>query len=134
MAPQERSWHLSDPGYMATLYQMRDQYRANAEHAIEAGELRKASELLWGAVTQQLKALAATRDVIITSHRDFFDFLRQLAGEVKDETLYKDFVALNALHQNFYDETIPSDVFPDYYEKAIQYITRLDGLAKKALA
>lgn len=111
---------------------MRDQYRANADHAIEAGELRKASELLWGAVTQQLKALAATRQVVITSHRDFFDFLRQLASELKDESLYKDFVALNALHKNFYDETIPADVFPDYYEKSNQYIGRLDALSKSA--
>ena len=125
---------MSDTGYMATLYQMRDQYRANAEHAIEAGELRKASELLWGAVTQQLKALAATRDVIITSHRDFFDFLRQLASEIRDDTLYKDFVDLNALHKNFYDETIPPDVFPDYYAKSIEYIARLDMLARNALA
>ncbi len=117
---------------MATLYQMRDQYRANAEHAIEAGELRKASELLWGAVTQQLKALAATRNIVITSHGQFFDFLRQLSSETKEAALYKDFVALNALHRNFYDETIPPDVFPDYYEKAIQYIARLDKLARTA--
>jgi hypothetical protein len=117
---------------MATLYQMRDQYRANAEHAIELGEFRKASELLWGAITQQLKALAATRNVLITSHREFFDFLRQLASETRDEALYKDFVALNALHKNFYDETIPSDVFPDYYEQTIRYIARLDQLARSA--
>jgi Archaeal PaREP1/PaREP8 family len=123
---------LSETSYLATLFQMRDQYRANAEHAIEAGELRKASELLWGAVTQQLKALAATRDVVISSHRDFFDFLRQLAKDVQDDSLFKDFVSLNALHRNFYDETIPPDVFPDYYEKSIQYIARLDKLARTA--
>ena len=111
---------------------MRDQYRANAEHAIEAGELRKASELLWGAVTQQLKALAATRDVKITSHRDFFEFLREFARDLQDEALYKDFVALNALHRNFYDETIPSDVFPDYYRDSIRYIGRLDDLARES--
>lgn len=117
---------------MATLYQMRDQYRANAEHAIEAGELRKASELLWGAIAQQLKALAATRNILITSHRQFFDFLRQLASEISDESLYKDFVALNALHKNFYDETIPPDVFPDYYDQSLKFIARIDQLARNA--
>jgi hypothetical protein len=61
---------------------MRDQYRANADQAIAGGEYRKASELLWGAVTQQLKALAATYNIVITSHRQFFDFLRQLAAEL----------------------------------------------------
>ena len=113
---------------------MRDQYRANAEHAIVAGEYRKASELLWGAVTQQLKLLAATQNIIISSHRQFFEFLRQLAFELKDESLYKEFIALNALHQNFYDEAIPEDAFPDYYERSIQFIRRLDELARRAAA
>jgi hypothetical protein len=109
---------------------MRDQYRANAEHAIGVGELRKASELLWGAVTQQLKALAAARDVEIKSHGDFFNFTRQLGKDTGDEALYTDFVTMNALHKNFYDETIPSDLFPGYYERAVQYIDHLDRLVR----
>jgi hypothetical protein len=122
---------LSESEYLSKLYQTRDQYRSNAEHAIVAGEYRKASELLWGAVTQQLKALAATYNTVITSHRQFFDFLRQLAAELKDKPIYADFVDLNALHKNFYDEVIPPDLFPDFYEKTIRYIGRLDALARK---
>src|SRR6266702_683917 len=114
--------------YFKGLYQTRDQYRSNGKHAIAAGEYRKASELLWGAVTQQLKALAATHNIVITSHRQFFDFLRQLAAELEDKPLYEDFVALNALHKNFYDEIIPSDLFPGFYQKAIEYVVRLETL------
>ena len=110
----------------------RDQYLSNAEHAIAAGEYRKASELLWGAVTQQLKALAASRNILITSHRQFFDFLRQYAAESGDRKLYEDFVTLNALHANFYDEIIPSDAFPIFYQKAIDYITRLETLERNS--
>ena len=110
---------------------MRDQYRSNAEQAIAAGEYRKASELLWGAITQQLKALAARYGVEIKSHREFFEFLRQLSLEQHDETLYREFVNLNALHKNFYDETIPPDVFPDFYSRSIRFIERLDLLAMK---
>jgi len=121
---------LSDAGYLAHLYQTRDEFRSNADQAIVAGELRKASELLWGAVTQQLKALAATRNVLITSHREFFDFLRQCSKELHETQLYADFVSLNALHRNFYDETIPPDAFPEFYDKAIQFIGRLDELVK----
>ena len=124
---------MSDVDYVKGLYQTRDQYRANAEHAIALGEYRKASELLWGAVTQQLKALAATHNIVITSHRQFFDFLRQLASELGDRPLYEDFVDLNALHKNFYDEIIPPDVFPRFYEKAIEYIVRLQTLAGGSL-
>jgi hypothetical protein len=119
-----------EPEYLAVLYQTRDQYRSNADHAVELGEFRKASELLWGALTQQLKAFAATRNIVITSHRQFFEFLRQLAGELKDKSVYADFVELNALHKNFYDEVIPVDLFPDYYERALQYIIRLDAMTR----
>lgn len=122
---------MSDGSYLETLYEMRNQYRLNAEHAIKAKEYRKASELLWGAVTQQLKAFAATRGIAIGSHRQFFDFLRQLSSELNDKSVYVEFVALNALHQNFYDETIPSDIFPDFYNRAIEYIGRLDSLIPK---
>ena len=94
-----------------------------------AGEYRKASELLWGAVTQQLKALAATRDIMIQSHRDFFDFIRQLAKELNDKSLYDEFVALNSLHRNFCDEVIPPEDFPDFYRRTIHYIERLEGLS-----
>ncbi len=123
---------MSDLGYIQGLYYARDEYRANAEHAIAAGEYRKASELLWGAVAQQLKALAARHNIVITSHRQFFDFLRQLSSELGDSPLYEDFIALNALHKNFYDEIIPPDAFPGFYQKAIEYIVRLEKLAAVA--
>ncbi|MEQ1473111.1 MAG: PaREP1 family protein [Candidatus Acidiferrum sp.] len=110
------------------IQQIRNQYRSNAEHAVALGELRKASELLWGAVTQQLKALAASRNTVIRSHRQFFDFLRQFAAESGENWLYEEFVSLNALHTNFYDEIIPPDTFPILYQKAIEYIARLERL------
>ena len=121
---------MSELEYLAQLYEIRDQYRSNAEQAIAAGEFRKASKLLWGAITQQLKALAATYSVAISSHREFSDFLRQLSAELHDKTVYEDFVSLNALHKNFYDDTIPSDVFPDFYDKSIQFTARLARLAR----
>ena len=75
---------MNDSGLLGDFMGTRDQYLSNAEHAIAAGEYRKASELLWGAVTQQLKTLAASRNILITSHRQFFDFLRQYAAESAD--------------------------------------------------
>lgn len=120
---------MSEVDDIDAFYQTRDQYRSNAEHAILAGEYRKASELIWGAVTQQLKAIAAKRNTVITSHRQFFDLLRQLASDLEDRSLYEEFVALNSLHQNFYDEVIPADVFPGLYQRAIDYIGRLENLS-----
>ena len=124
---------LSEPPLLAHFYRTRDQYRKNAEQAIGTREYRKASELLWGAVTQQIKALASAYNVVIESHREFFDFLRQFAGELQDPKLYEDFVALNALHRNFYDEVIPADIFPLYYEKTLEFLSRLDDLLRVKL-
>ena len=130
---ESRFWRLSasESQYLSGLYQTRDQYRSNADQAVRLGEFRKASELLWGAVTQQLKAFATTHNILITSHRQFFDFLRQLSGELGDKSIYAEFVELNALHKNFYDEVIPVDLFPDYYEKALHYIGRLVALTSQ---
>jgi hypothetical protein len=132
MMRAERLWLLSESGLPNDFRQTRDQYRSNAEHAIALGEFRKASELLWGALTQQLKELAASHNILIRSHRQFFDFLRQYAVETDDRSLYEDFVALNALHANFYDEVIPADAFPIFYQKAIEYIAHLERLAERS--
>jgi len=121
---------LIDSQYLAHLERTRNEYLSNAQGAIAKREFRKASELLWGAVTQQIKALAATRNIVIESHRDFFNFLRQLSAELQEKQLYDEFVDLNALHKNFYDETIPADAFPRFYEQAIRFIGRLDKLTR----
>ena len=111
-------------------YRTRDEYRNNANKAIAALEYRKASELLWGAISQQIKALAATRNVLIETHRQFFDFMRQFAKESEDPGLYEEFVALNALHRNFYDEIIPTDLFPKYCERALNLVQKLDEITR----
>lgn len=119
---------LSSPSLIAEFFRTRDQYRSNADLAIGAAEYRKASELLWGAITQQLKAYAATRNVLIESHRQFFDFVRQLGEEIGDNQIYPEFVALNALHKNFYDEVIPPDIFQSYYNRTVAFIRRIESL------
>lgn len=121
---------MSEPELLQVFYKARDEYRSNAQKAIASQEYRKASELQWGAVTQQLKAFAATCNVLIQSHREFFEFLRRLAKELEDPTLHQEFIHLNALHRNFYDEVIPPDAFPDYYERSERFIARIQDLAK----
>ncbi len=112
----------------------RNQYYKNAEELMSRGELRKASEMLWGAVTQTLKALAALRDIEINNHNDFFAATEQLAKEKKDPTIYTTFLELNTLHRNFYDKFIPTEGFPLYASKAREYIRKLQWLIHEVLA
>jgi len=112
---------------------MRDHYLCNAEETIKKEELRKASELLWGAITQAIKALGSASNIYIGKHGEFFDFVRDVGRETNDNELYLLFLDLNALHKNFYDETIPSQDFPIYYEKAYLFLRKMDEITRRVL-
>ena len=62
----------------------RDHYLSNADETISKRELRKASELLWGGVTQSIKLLAATKNIAIHSHTEFRIFVRTISAEIKE--------------------------------------------------
>ncbi|MEM2917434.1 MAG: PaREP1 family protein [Candidatus Bathyarchaeia archaeon] len=110
---------------------MRDAYFVNAEKLAREGEFTKASEFLWGAVTQAIKALAAKFDIRIDKHSQFFGFMETLAKEVKEPQLYEDFLFLNDLHKNFYDEKIRPADYEIYLKKAVLFIRKLEKLMEK---
>jgi hypothetical protein len=110
---------------------IRDEYFANAESFAGKREYRKASELLWGAVTQTIKALAAKHGLVIEAHSQFFDFMQELAKETEDEAIYKTFLFLNDLHRNFYDEKIRPSDFGIYLKEAYDFIVKLNTLMEK---
>ena len=106
----------------------RDHYWANALDCAARKELRKASELAWGAVAQALKALAASAGLHLGTHRQLADFARDLSC-VTGDAYYKDeFRDLNALHVNFYDGILDETDFPQYLARAEQFIRRLAEL------
>lgn len=109
----------------------RDVLYQNAEELIVRGELRKASEMLWGAVAQSVKALAVASNVRISNHNQFFLFLQELCKELGDSYFYAAFVELNNLHRNFYDEFIPKDAFQLLHKKAFDFIRRIDEFLEK---
>lgn len=111
---------------------MRDEYFANAEKFAGKGEYRKASELLWGAVTQAIKALAAHHGLVIENHAQFFDFMQEVAKETEDELLYKTFLLLNDLHKNFYDPKIRSVDFGIYMKEAYRFMSKLKEIMEKS--
>ena len=111
--------------------EMRDQYLSNAQECIGKKELRKASELLWGAVTQAIKALASTFAISITTHNQFFEYTKGISRKTGDKEYSTLFVELNALHKNFYDELIPPESFPIFYEKALLFLKKINDLQRQ---
>jgi hypothetical protein len=102
-----------------------DHFALNAQEMAARGEFRKAAEMLWGGVTQYLKALAAAEGTEIRNHSKFFEFVQQFATATSEQYLYTEFVDLNALHKHFYDETIPEVAFPIYNKRALDYMRRI---------
>lgn len=132
MTEMEKSSGLSDValGYLKT----RDKYLSNADKYFSKNEFRKSSELLWGAVTQSIKALASLSNIHIPSHAKFFDYTRSVGKETGDETYHTLFLELNTLHKNFYDEEIPPVDFPIFYKKAISFLKKTEELMKVQVA
>jgi len=111
----------------------RDIYLQNAEDFYAKGRYRKSSEMLWGAITQNIKALAATADIKISSHEGFFKFMETISEELNERYYYTEFLKINNLHRNFYDEFIPSETFDTVYSEAFRYLSELDELLKSRI-
>ncbi|MBI4721472.1 MAG: hypothetical protein HY769_00445 [Candidatus Stahlbacteria bacterium] len=116
---------------LATYLKTRDHYFLNAQECIKKKEWRKASELLWGTITQSIKALASIHGIRISSHNQFFGYMEGISQETGDKEFYILFDELNNLHRNFYEEVIPPASFPIIYEKTLWFLEKIDNLQKK---
>lgn len=78
-------------------------YFENADYFINASDLEKASEFLWGSMTQALKAVAASKGIQIRSHRQLRDYAMELARALPDDNIRHAFDKAQSLHSNFYE-------------------------------
>jgi hypothetical protein len=78
-------------------------YFENALHFIEADDLEKASEFLWGSVSQALKAVAASRGIELRSHKKIRDYAMEIAKNLGDDSIRHEFNSAQSLHSNFYE-------------------------------
>lgn len=88
-------------------YNLNRKYLKEAEEFLARGDPIQASEKLWGATAEMVKAVAAKRGIELRSHRDLWIFVDKLADELKDSDVVKFFSIANALHQNFYEAWMP---------------------------
>ena len=81
-------------------------YLKNASRFIDAGDSAKASEFLWGSMAQALKAVAASRGIILKNHRQIWNYTESLTKELGDKSIYDAFIHANYLHTNFYESEL----------------------------
>lgn len=105
-------------------------YLKEAERFLAKGDSVQASEKLWGAAAEVVKALAAKRGVELRGHRDLWEFVDEMADEFDDPDIVKLFSIANALHQNFYEAWMPLGAVKKGAEAVRQLTEKLEKLVK----
>ena len=85
--------------YRTAAHQLYDQ----ALVELEAGDLRQASEKLWGAAAQVLKSFAEKHDLEHDSHSHAYKVIREAVRESRNPDVGEWFKHAEALHGNFYE-------------------------------
>ena len=76
---------------------------AQAKKELEDGDLRQASEKLWGATVLAIKAYAYWKDRRrLTSHRELWEYSEVVASELGEWMLVV-FEQADSMHRNFYE-------------------------------
>lgn len=81
-------------------------YSENAEKYLKANDFHKASEMIYGAMSSVLKAVAAKKNLYFESHKELAGFARTLAKMEKDEEILNSFSHASLLHKNFYESNL----------------------------
>ncbi len=85
-----------------------EKYMGEAEEYLEKREYIQASEKAWGAASQIVKALAAKEGRELRSHASLWEYMDELAERLRDKELRHLCGRANNLHQNFYENWMPS--------------------------
>ena len=74
-----------DPEYRIEVHlALSEKYLKEAEEFLEKGDCVQASEKVWGAASQIVKALAAKKGKALRSHRELHGFVSEIRRELKD--------------------------------------------------
>ncbi len=96
---------------------------------LEAGDLRQASEKLWGASAQALKSLAERRGWRHGSHGEFYRIMRRARDEFEDpEMMVVNFDSATQLHINFYENWLDENDIRIRAERVRYFINRISQL------
>ncbi len=100
-------------------------YLAEAGAMLGKGDYVQASEKLWGAVAETVKALAASEGRLPRTHRHLWEYLDELASRLGEPELRRLFSSANTLHQNFYENMLPPETVKQFASDCRKLISRL---------
>ncbi len=101
---------------------------AEADGYLRRGNNIQASEKGWGAAAQALKAIAEERGWNHGGHRRIVDVAKQVADEQKRQDLITLFGIAQALHINFYEDWLDSDIVEIYLNEVKKLLPELERI------
>jgi len=104
---------------------LNEKYLRDAKTLLDKHDYVQASEKLWGAVAQIIKAIALKRGKRLRSHTAINTYIVQLAKELNDETILDAFSIANSLHQNFYENWLAPETVIQNAKTIEQLLTKL---------
>jgi hypothetical protein len=113
-------------GKMKRYTELSDKYLNDAKVPLKDGDLAQASEKLWGAFATIVKAVAAKRNKNIKIHDGIAFYVTSISKESKDESLLNATLTANALHQNFYENSLTIEVIRKGSKTIQQFINRME--------
>lgn len=107
---------------------MNGKYLREAEELLEKKDYSQASEKLWGAAAEMIKAVAAKRGVALGTHRSLAEFVERLHREYPDLDLARAFDAAEGLHINFYEDHLPESTVRRRADVVREFVRRMEQL------
>jgi len=103
-------------------------YLRDADRLIKKGDYAQASEKLWGAATEIVKAVGAKRGIDLGTHASLWEYVSKLDNENPDWNLRKDFAYAGNLHQNFYEDWLTKEYIRDGLIIVKGFVKKLETL------
>ena len=103
-------------------------FREHSVIEIEKGNRLQASEKIWAAVAQQLKAVAEDRGWANPSHQHLRDVALQLFRETGDQRIRLLFQSVESMHTNFYENEQAWDTIEEAWVDAEELVEKLEAI------
>ncbi len=104
-------------------------FLARAEEALAQDDLLQASEKGWGAAAHTVKGVAESKGWLHNGHRELYQAVNRLAQEFGDSEIRALFDSASALHSNFYEDWMPSEMIESSLAQVSRFLERLQQLA-----
>ena len=102
---------------------------AQAEEELGRGDLRQASEKIWGAAALAVKALALERDGRrLKRYRELWQYVADLSRQLGNGQLRRLWQVANSMHANFYEGWATAEYVRDALGDVRAFVERLGQL------